>query len=138
MIQWTLAIELRGSMLVYLILVVTASFTPYYRCLVFVVLLAYSIYLGDLLGEIPFYTGALLADLAIILQKDSVSTRPRLSGQYSWIKGYWPIALALLALYISSYPTNNAHLAGWSRFLTDLGTTIFHPKCNYPLNYSTV
>jgi hypothetical protein len=126
MIQWTLAIELRGSFLVYLTLVVTGSFTPFYRRVVFMIILSYTIYLGDLLGENPFFFGALLADLSLSLQNKSVSASTSKSSNF---QNYWPVALAIFGLYISSYPTNNAHLAGWSRFLTDVAHIIFHPDC---------
>lgn len=130
MIQWTLAIELRGSLMCYLVLIITASFTPYWRCAVFVVLLSWSVYWGDLLAEIPFYTGALLADMSILLSKanSSVSAAP------SRLRQFTPIAtsLGILGLMICSYPTNNAEMAGWSRFMTRLGERVLHSQCTRP------
>lgn len=132
MIQWTLAIELRGSLLVYFTLVITAAFTPLFRRAVFVVLLAYSVYCGDLLGESPFYIGALLADLSIVLSTNMSPIAPITRARARWQK-YWPIALATFALYISSYPTNNPQLAGWSRSLIRLGHAVLHPQCTFSL-----
>lgn len=134
MIQWTLAMELRGSMLVYLILVITASFTPVYRCTIVIILLMYSVYLGDLMGEIPFYFGVLMAELSLFLSQETVATSPPIfSGRYS---KNWPIMMAVFALLLSSYPTNHADLAAWSRFMTRLGARIFHPHCISPLHPS--
>jgi hypothetical protein len=135
MIQWTLAIELRGSLLVYFTLVITAAFTAFFRRAVFGVLLAYSIYCGDLLGESPFYIGALLADLSIVLSSNKGPTAPVSQRRARWQK-YWPIGLAILALYLSSYPTNNPQLAGWSRSLMSLGYAVLHPQCAFSLYIS--
>jgi hypothetical protein len=131
MIQWTLAIELRGSLLVYFTLVITAAFTPFYRRAVVVILLAYSIYCGDLLGEIPFYTGTLLADLSITLSANKNASTAPSAAWAKWQK-YWPIVLAIFALYISSYPSNNPQLAGWSRFLVQMGYALLHSECTLP------
>jgi hypothetical protein len=137
MIQWTLAIELRGSLMCYLVLIITASFTPYWRCVVFIVLLSWSVYWGDLLAEIPFYTGALLADMSIVLSKanSSVSTAP---SRFAHLRQFSPLAtsLGLLGLMICSYPTNNAEMAGWSRFMTRLGERILHSQCPRPFSVS--
>jgi hypothetical protein len=130
--QWTLVIELRGSMLVYFTLVVTADFTPFCRNTVFFVLLLYFLYSGDLMAEIPFYIGALLADLSLVLQSESLCTSPP-SSKFKYVRKYWPICLAIFALYLSSYPTNHAELAAWSRFMTRLGEQYFHPNCPYVL-----
>jgi hypothetical protein len=127
MIQWTLAIELRGSLLVYLILVITASFTPVHRCTIIAILLMYSVYLGDLMGEIPFYFGVLMAELSLFLSQETISTLPPLfTGRVS---KNWPIIMAVFALLLCSYPTNHAELAAWSRFMTRLGASIFHRRC---------
>lgn len=122
MIQWTLAIELRGSLLVYATLTIAAAFTPYHRSLVVFTLLAYSVWCGDLLGEVPFYTGALLADLSIMLPNESLSIS----------KSRWPIGLAILALFLSSYPTDNAHLAQWSQVMARIGLAVFPDECTCP------
>ena len=126
MIQWTLAIELRGSFLVYLALVVTASFTPAHRVAAFTFLIAYSIYAGDLLAEIPFFTGTLLADLALVLQNDKMVSTTSMKNRFS---KYWPEILGFVALLIASYPTNSPELAAWSRFMIRIGEKVLHPDC---------
>jgi len=126
MIQWTLAVELRASFLLYLALNVTAEFRRFHRNLVFFVILAFCIYGGDLMGEIPFFTGALFADMSLhINQHDQVSATP----PQSYIRRYWPVILAVFGLLLASYPTNHAELAGWSRAMTSIGQRLFHRNC---------
>ena len=112
----------------YLVLIVTASFTPYWRCAILVILLCWSVYWGDLLAEIPFYTGALLADMSILLSKanNSLSTS---TSRFERINKYWPMTLGIFGLLICSYPTNHADLAGWSRAMTHIGNMVLHPQC---------
>lgn len=131
MIQWTLAIELRGSLMCYLVLLITASFTPNWRCAVLIVLLSWSVYWGDLLAEIPFYTGALLADMSILLSKTNGSLTARKS-RLAHLQQFSPTALGIIGLLICSYPTNNAEMAGWSRFMTHVGQMVLHPHCHRP------
>ena len=127
MIQWTLAVELRASFLVYLTLAVTAEFTRFYRNVVFLCILAFCIYAGDLMGEIPFFTGALFADMSIHLNQNEQLSN--LGSSQSLIRRYWPELLAVLGLLMASYPTNHAELAGWSRLMTQIGWQLFHPNC---------
>jgi hypothetical protein len=112
----------------YLVLIVTASFTPYWRCAILIILLSWSVYWGDLLAEIPFYTGALLADMSILLSKanNSISTA---TPRFDRINKYWPMSLGIFGLFLCSYPTNNAQMAGWSRVLIQIGHMIFNPEC---------
>src|SRR5579859_6592629 len=133
MIQWTLAIELRGSLMCYLVLSVTASFTPYWRRTVFVILLSWSVYWGDLLAEIPFYTGALLADLSIILSEvRSIPVSTTTTPRFERLHKHWPMALGIFGLFICSYPSNNADMAGWSRAMIRIGNLILQPQCSPP------
>jgi hypothetical protein len=115
--------EVRGSMIVYLALGTTSAFTPGARRATFIVLTTYAFFYGDFLGDVPFYIGALLADMALCLKNSSLS-QPSLSsrtiGPYrliSIVKSYWPIALAIFALFIGSYPPDSPDRATWSNFL---------------------
>jgi hypothetical protein len=112
----------------YLALIVTANFTPHWRRAVFLSLLTWSIYWGDLLAEIPFYIGALLADMSIVLSQKS-NTVSTTASHRERLHKYWPVALGILGLFICSYPPNWAELAGWSRLMMRLGNRFFHPKC---------
>ena len=123
--------------MVYLWIIVTASFTPYYRRSVFIVLILYSLYFGDLLGEIPFYVGTLLADLSLVLNSESYKNSPtwEVGRQMNIVKNYWPITLAIFALAIGSFPAEHPGRASWSRFLMRVGARLFHPNCTFPIDY---
>ena len=127
-----MAIELRGSLLVYLWIVVTAAFTPYYRRAVFIGLICYSVYFGDLLGEIPFYVGTLLADLSLFLNSESYTSSPSwdLGPKMTMVKNYWSMTLFIFALAVGSFPAEHPELAAWSRFYMSVGYQIFHSRCN--------
>src|SRR5277367_5867108 len=128
-----MAVSLHGSMMVFLTLAATASFTPASRRATFLILICYAIWFGDLLGEIPFYTGTLLADLSISLsfKDDSVSANrtPLLS-----FRKVWPILTLVFGLFLASYPPNSPEMAEWSSFLTwDIGYRVFPRKCTSSL-----
>jgi len=124
-----MAIELRGSMLVYLALVVTSAFTPFYRCAVFVFLTANSLWCGDILGEVPFYTGVLLADMSLLLNDEPLVSPRWVGPRLQRVQKYWPFILALFGLFLASYPPVDPDLSGWSRFLTRVGHRILHSDC---------
>ena len=124
-----MAIEVHGSMMVYLALIVTASFTPLYRRVVFLVLISYAIYFGDLMGEIPFYTGTLLADLSLYLNSQRNNAEPQVLRFIS-IRNCWPMAVAFFGLFLASYPPNSPELAGWSMNMYQIGTRILNSSCN--------
>lgn len=114
--------ELRGSMSVYLALGTTSAFTPAARRAVFIILTTYSLFYGDFLGDVPFYTGALLADLSLHLKSKTIS-QPLSSlesgshGLISIVKGYWAITMAIFALFLGSYPPDSPERAPWSQSL---------------------
>ena len=110
-----------------LALSVTASFTSFGRRTVILILIAYAVYFGDLLGQIPFYTGTLLADLALSLESEASSNEFRIPTPS--VNRSWPIVLTIFALFLASYPPNSEEMAGWSQFLFQIGTHIFHPAC---------
>lgn len=128
-IQWTLAIELRGSLLVYFWIGVTSAFTSRHRIGVFLILILYSIYFGDLLGEIPFYVGLLLANLSLALQNNKQTSSTIWVRRISILNQHWPIILFIFALTIGSFPAEKPKLAPWSRFFIQVGNHIFHSQC---------
>ncbi len=126
-----MAYEVRGSMLVYLVLGVTASFTPARRFLCLLGIAAYSIYAdSDVLSDLPFYTGAILADISLVLSDKNITILP-LFNSCNEPRGdsRWAIVSALVALYIGSYPPNSYDKATWSQQLYDLGQVIFPSTC---------
>jgi hypothetical protein len=120
--------EMRGSMLVYIALFTTMSFTPSWRMAAFGVLAAYFFISRDLLSGFTFFAGVLLADLSLILGKISLPPSPNLSGQSTVRRrflGYWPIGLAIFALFIGGFPDRDTHRIAWSRYLASVGYWIF-------------
>jgi len=124
-----MAIELRGSMLVYLILVITSAFTPFYRCAVFVLLTANSLWCGDILGEVPFYTGVLLADMSLLISNGDFSSPRWFGSRLQSVQKYWPFCLAMFGFFLASYPPVGPELSSWSSFLTSAGHHILHSDC---------
>jgi hypothetical protein len=112
----------------YLVLIITANFTPYWRRAVLLFLMTWSIYWGDLLAEIPFYIGALLADMSIVLSQQGNPVSTSSSRFDRWQKS-WPLAIGFLGLFICSYPPNWAELSTWSHFMMRLAARIFHQHC---------
>ena len=123
-----MAIEVHGSMMVYLALIVTASFTSFYRRIVFLILISYAIYFGDLMGEIPFYTGALLADLSLYLNSQR-NSEPTHVARFLSVRNCWPMAVVFFGLFLASYPPNSPELAGWSMTMYQVGTHILNSEC---------
>jgi len=128
-----MAYEVRGSMLVYLFLGVTAAFTPTRRFLALFALVAYSTYTDrDVLSDLPFYTGALLADLSLVLNDQQFTGLPFFNTCTSLSptgNSRWAILFFFIALYIGSYPPNSYEYATWSQQLNDFGRIIFPSSC---------
>ena len=124
-----MALSLHGPLMVYLAPSVTASFTSFGRRTVILILIAYAVYFGDLLGQIPFYTGTLLADLALSSSLESEASSNEFRTPTPSVNRSWPIVLTIFALFLASYPPNSEEMAGWSQFLFQIGTHIFHPAC---------
>lgn len=122
-------------MLTYLALIVTAAFTPFYRIAILVFVTAYCTYCGDLLAEVPFFTGALLADMSLLIKDDTFPLLPTsLAPRSPAIRKYWPVAVGLFGLIIGSYPPNSPELSSWSSYLARVGYTFFHYECT-PTQY---
>lgn len=128
-----MAYEVRGSMIVFLVLVITASFTPYMRTAVFLFLTAYSVYADtDVLANIPFFTGALLADLSLIADNTPVLPVWNLEccgRRVGGIKVHWPILVFLIGLFLGSYPPNSHEMRWWSEALFQIGESLFPSDC---------
>lgn len=133
-IQWTMAVELHGSFIIYLALAVTSTFTPFYRIASFFALIAYSAYCDDdVLANVPFYIGAILADLSLVLSSNqSPPSGPWGKGLGGLLRKHWPIILAVFSLFIGSYPPDSPELSSWSRCLRDIGSRIFPEECCAP------
>jgi len=125
-----MAYEIRGSMVLYLVLVVTASFTSHARVISLFLLTMYCVYWGDLLGDIPFYTGALLANLSIVLGTTSNNASRGIGIGKFRVK--WPLLLAVFALFLGSYPPDSPDARGWSNVMLRFAEIFFPADCTFP------
>lgn len=134
LIQWTMAYEFRGSMMVYLSLVATSTFTSTWRVATYILLTVYSSLWGNLLGDIPFYSGVLLADLSLVINSKSQTVTGSVHGFLGHLRNNWVMVLAFFALFISSYPPEGGvELHAWSRLLASWGYMFFPSNCIVPL-----
>jgi hypothetical protein len=90
-------------MFVFMTLIVVCPFTPFYRRAALVFLTAWAIHFDEnVLLTIPFLLGTLLAELSYVAKPT---------------EHWWPIVLAIVALFFASYPPDNPEKAAWSQFL---------------------
>jgi peptidoglycan/LPS O-acetylase OafA/YrhL len=133
-------------MVVYLTLLVTAAFTPFKRCITLLAVTAYCIYCDiDVLLNLPFFAGALLADLSLVVGDNSHTSAltPNIKTYRpghllrSCLRTYWPICLAIVGLFIGSYPPGSPELSAWSWFLYQSGNPFLPSYCNYSIRQIT-
>ena len=109
-VQWTMVYEIRGSMFVFMTLIVICPFTPFYRRAALVFLTAWAIHFDEnVLLTIPFLLGTLLAELSYVAKP---------------AQHWWPLALAVVALFFASYPPDSPHKAAWSQYLRSYAEAI--------------
>lgn len=122
-----MAYELRGSLLIFFTLFVTAGFRRSWRRAILVLAFALSIYSDDLLCGGHFYAGALLAELSISLPASALSPVPAPSPRTSrLVKLYYPFLLGAVGLCLASWarvPEEGSVL--WSRILFHMFSPIF-------------
>jgi len=113
--QWALMFLFKGSMLVFMVLLVTVRTTPRFRLLVELVLYSWSWSTGDFLVGTNVIAGMMLAELTMCqmppMEHPVVKCVPFLS--------------AFLGLFLMSFPTEYYDWASWSRFLHHLGSSLF-------------
>jgi hypothetical protein len=104
---------MRGSMLVFLSLTATSSFTSLARTCLLLVITIYFYEANEVLSGFCFFAGVLLADLSLVL-KNSESSH-FISSVRSRKK--WPVALTVISLFLASFPPENFDRAAYSRFV---------------------
>jgi len=121
-------------------LVATASFLPLYRVATFMFLVSYVVYCGgDVLADFPFFTGALLADMSLLIAANSSLSTTNgwsLGGPLRRFKVTWPVLVCLVGLFFGSYPPDSAERSVWSRALFSWGQAILPWDCISSLNHS--
>ena len=121
-----------GSMIVFLVLSVTANFTPPMRRACLLSLAWYYFKAGYFLCQFMFIAGALLAEISLVLNTHTTiegvanagnGTYTGGTGTYGgggwsvfrWLREYWPFATALGAWLLASVPPENQTYAPFSR-----------------------
>ena|SRR5579859_2453924 len=131
--------EMRGSMLLWITLVATASFTTRWRAAVLFLGAVYFYCARDVVVMFLFYSGALLADLSLAIRANTLN--PPLSPTFQGIrfspkrliKRYWPIATAICGLFIASQPDRSPERLWWSRTLLHFGEAVFPAVGSFPV-----
>jgi len=130
--QWTLLPLLKGSMMVYMMLIATAYCKPRYRMLVELGLFVYYYISNDSAFGMQFFFGAFLSDL---------SQHP---AHIAWCQGRkWPSRflspiLILIGLLLASYPEDKAQWMPWSRYMGQTSIYIFPKDNETPRYYSGI
>ena len=119
----------RGSLLVYLTVVITSGLASFWRRAILVLAFALSIYFDDLFCGGHFFAGSVLAELSISTEPmrspAAWSPVPALGPFNRRAKGCAPFLLSGVGLYLASYPIDGAENMAWSRILLHLGNHIF-------------
>ncbi|KKZ66941.1 hypothetical protein EMCG_07369 [[Emmonsia] crescens] len=113
--QWALPHLFRGSMFIFMVLLATVNTTPAFRITADVLLYLWSWISNDSIVLINVVAGVILAEL-------SFSPKPNTTSKLATIL---PYLIAILGLYLCSYPDQYAEQARWSRQLMELGMRIF-------------
>lgn len=133
--QWALLPLLLGSMLVYILLVATMFLKFRWRMLVYVIMLLYFHQDGGPTTE-TFQTqcvyGMMLSDLAY------ESSFKELVEKHSWARKAVSAPLAIMGLFIASYPGEHPQWSTWSEYMRIAATYIFPPGVNVGRRYSAV
>jgi hypothetical protein len=123
--QWSLGWEMRGSMMVFLVLSVTAVCTSFWRRVILVCSTLYFYKSGEFIPPFLFFAGTLLAEISLLQiahAKDRAANGildipESHSRSTRLVQRYWPTALFIFALYLGTAPPENSHRAAHSRFL---------------------
>jgi peptidoglycan/LPS O-acetylase OafA/YrhL len=113
--QWALMFLLKGSLFVFMVLLVTVRTTPKFRAFAEFVLYAWSWSTGDFLVGTNVFAGMMLAELTL-------ADLPRV--EHAVIKCV-PYLSATLALFLMSFPDEYYDWAPWSRQLHELASVLF-------------
>jgi hypothetical protein len=120
--QWTLTHEMRGSLLVFLLLTVTAPATPHWRRTILILTALYFYNSGEFIGPFFFLCGALLSDLSLVLRAKThqdLCMHPFDSERGRILHQHWPFGLAFVAAFLGTMPPENQRYTTWSRIVFD-------------------
>ncbi|KAF8860641.1 hypothetical protein BDZ45DRAFT_587984 [Acephala macrosclerotiorum] len=130
--QWTLLPLLKGSMLIYMMLVATAYCKPRYRMIIELALFVYYYISNDSAFGMQLFFGAFLSDLS--------QHPPHLAwcAARKWPARVLSPILCLIGLLLASYPEDKAQWMTWSRVMGQTSVYIFPADNETPRFYSGI
>lgn len=122
---WSLGWEMRGAMLVYLILTISVNCTPPCRRFILVTMTTFYFKSGEFIPPFLFLSGACLAEITLIqiahnnnkVTALDVNEPPR--GLRRLVNKCWTGALFVFSMYLGTHPPENPHRATYSRVMHD-------------------
>lgn len=116
---------MRGSMVVFLVLFVTAVCTSFWRRVILVCMTIYYYKSGEFITPFLFFAGTLLAEISLMqiayakerAASGILDTPEPSSSRIARLRKRWPTALFIFALFLGTAPPENSHRAAWSRFV---------------------
>jgi peptidoglycan/LPS O-acetylase OafA/YrhL len=115
--QWALLNLFKGSLYVFTALLATVNTTPRFRLCAEIVLYMWCWAKNDAIVGINVFGGMILAELSFMRQSMPKSK--------STLANLLPYLLAILGLYLMSFPDSFYEQAAWSRRLWQIGLVIF-------------
>jgi|SRR5277367_828989 len=115
---------MRGSMLVFLVLGMTAGLTVFWRRVFLVCTTYYFLASGEFISPFLFFSGAIFAEISLTqsawqnnMPKSILDEKepPTCRTWKRFVRDYWPGATAIFALYLASSPPEYAERAAYSR-----------------------
>ncbi|KAF4637797.1 hypothetical protein G7Y89_g273 [Cudoniella acicularis] len=130
--QWTLLPLLKGSMLVYTMLIATVHAKPKYRMMIELGLFVYYYVSNDSQFGMQFFFGAFLSDLS------------QHEAHIAWCQARkWPSRILspifiIFGLLLASYPEDHQEWMTWSQLMKDWSVWFFPENSQVPQFYSGV
>ncbi|RDW95009.1 hypothetical protein BP5796_00772 [Coleophoma crateriformis] len=125
--QWTLMPLLRGSMMVYIMLFITAYMEPRHRMITIFGFFLYYYIGNDSVFGMQFIFGVFLSEASQIPEHKE------------WLMKHTKVLTRIvspiiftLGLYFASFPADNPAWTPWSQAMMTLATYIFPPACDVP------
>jgi len=118
--QWALMWLLKGSMIIFLLLLVTVVTTTRFRLFTFMSLYCYFWLAGDGLVGINVVGGMILAEIQTL-------SLPPFQSRFLWLITLWT---AFMGLWMMSYPSEYSFLVRWGRQMDAIGNIIFPNGCD--------
>lgn len=114
-------------MWLYLTLIATATFTPFWRLMALVFMLSLSLHQSDLFfANVSYFAGAILAELSFMIPSGGqLPGRMVFHKDRRLLRFLAPLLLAVLGCYLGSYPEENGDQMKWSKDMHDWGQYYF-------------